>query len=161
VEKRIIWRIRASLILVAFLFLALFFIVPNGFDRFPLPANESSAVGSLRTLYSANIAYAKKYPQLGYPTKLTDLSRRSENPDHRNDPEWAIDSLLAGGEKTGYRFSYIPHSSKGDGRMDVYQILADPLAPRKSGIRHFFMDETGVIRASETDPASATSPALR
>src|SRR2546426_7612887 len=109
-QERITWRGRAIPILAALFFFILLLIVPNGFDRFPLPANESSAVGSLRTLYSANIAYAKNYPQLGYPTKLTDLSRRSGNPDHRNDPEWAIDSLLAGGGKTRYRFSYIPHS---------------------------------------------------
>jgi type IV pilus assembly protein PilA len=157
--SKIGWRIGASLVLVAVILVALF-IATNHFDRFLLPANESSAVGSLRTLYSANIAYAKEHPEDGYPRKLSDLSRRLDKPGQHYDPEWEIDPALADGLKTGYKFAYTPHSSKGNGKVDAYEVSADPLEPSKCGKRHFFMDETGAIRASETGPAKGTDPTL-
>jgi len=157
--KKINWRIVAGLVVAAFVLVALV-IATNHFDRFRLPANESSAVGSLRTLYVANVAYAKDHPKDGYPKKLNDLSGRSDNSEQHSDPEWVIDPVLAGGVKTGYRFAYIPRSSKGDGMMDAYEVSANPLEPGKYGRRHFFMNETGVIRLSETGPANASDPAL-
>lgn len=157
--KKISWRIGAGLVVAAFVLVALL-IGTSHFDRFPLPANESSAVGSLRTLYSANIAYAKDHPEDGYPKKLNDLSWRSDKLEQHNDPEWVVDPVLAGGVKTGYRFAYTPRSSKGDGKVDAYEVSADPLEPGKYGKRHFFLNETGVIRVSETGPANASDPAL-
>jgi type IV pilus assembly protein PilA len=124
-------------------------------------ADEVSAVGSLRTLYSANIAYAKDHPADGYPKKLRDLSLGSEEPEQQNHPEWVIDHNLAGGAKSGYRFSYSSGSSKGNGTFDAYEIYADPSEPGKTAKRHFFVNETGVIRVSETGPANANDPVLQ
>jgi type IV pilus assembly protein PilA len=157
--KKISWRTGAGLAVAAFVLTALF-VATNHFDRFPLAANESSAVGSLRTLYFANIAYAKDHPEDGYAKKLIDLSSRSDKPVQHNGPEWMIDPALVGGLKTGYRFGYASHSSKGDGKVDAYELSADPLEPGQFGKRHFFMNETGVIRVSETGPANASDPAL-
>jgi hypothetical protein len=157
--NKISWKIGAGLVLVAVVLVALF-IATSRVDRFPLPANESSAVGALRTLYSANTAYAKEHPDDGYPKKLNDLSWRSGKPLQHDGPEWMIDPALAGGLKTGYRFAYTPRSTKEDGKPDAYEVSADPLAPGKYGKRHFFMNETGVIRVSETAPAKASDPVL-
>lgn len=112
--NKISWRNGSALVLVTVALVALLSATSH-FDRFPLPANESSAVGSLRTLYRANIAYARGHPEVGYPKKLNDLSLRSDKPMQHDAPEWMIDPSLAGGLKTGYRFGYAPHSSKGDG----------------------------------------------
>jgi hypothetical protein len=76
-------------------------------------------------------------------------------------PVWAVDPALARGVKTGYRFAYTPHSSKVDGKVDAYEISADAVEPSNQGKRHFFVNETGVIRVSETGPATASSLALR
>ena len=137
-----------------------FLIASKGACACSPAANESAAVVSLRTLYSANIAYAKGHPKDGYPGKLRELSSRSDESEQHNDAEWVVDPFIAGGVKSAYKFTYSPRSSMGDENFDTYEVRADPLEPGKSGKRHFFMNETGVVRVSETGPANATDPAL-
>jgi hypothetical protein len=126
-----------------------FLIASKGTCACSSAANESSAVGSLRSLYSANLAYAKNHPLDGYPKHLNDLA-----------PQLGPAEVLATGEKSGYRFTYSARSLKGGAKYDAYEISADPDVPGKTGTRHFFMDETGVIRASATGPANVNDPAL-
>jgi len=142
---------------VAFCALAIFLAV-NHVDRLGFPANESSTVGSLRSIYSANAAFVKAHPQGGYAKKLSDLSSRSESSGSAEpQPEWTIDSTLATGTKSGYRFNYVPHTV-GLGKTEAYELIANPIGREK---HHFFMDETGVIRASETGPATISSKPLQ
>jgi hypothetical protein len=157
--NKISWGIGAGPVLLTVVFVSLF-IANSHFDRFQHHENESSAVGSLRTLYFANMAYAKDHPEVGYPKKLNDLSSRPDEPVQHDDRKWMIDPSLSGGLKTGYRFGYAPRSSRGDGKVDAYELSADPLEPGKHGKRHFFMNETGVIRVSETGSANAADPVL-
>ena len=97
------------------------------------------------------------HPQQGYPNKLADLALQLQK--GHEEPLWAIDQALASGVRASYSSAYTPHTSKGDGKIDVYEVSADPFDNR--GKRHFFMNETGVIRVSETGPATANSLALR
>jgi len=112
-------------------------------------ANESSAVGSLRSLYLANLAYAKDHPAEGYPQHLNDVA-----------PQLVPGDGLAVGEKSGYRFSYSVSGLERGRRYEAYEISADPDVPGKTGNRHFFMDETGIVRVSTTGPANASDSAL-
>jgi hypothetical protein len=107
-------------------------------------------------LNQANRAYAKDHPHEGYARRLTDFAWHSANPTQRA-PEWAIDSELANGEKSKYRFTYRAGSSSSDGKVESYSIEADPLNQGRTGRRHFFVDETGVIRVSENSAANAMS----
>lgn len=116
-------------------------------------ANESAAVGSLRILYSANLAYAKSHPPEGYSQHLNDLVPQLER-------ERPTEVFAATGERSGYKFAYTVRTSKGSGKNDAYEISADPTVPGKTGDRHFFLDETGIIRVSATGPANASDPAL-
>jgi hypothetical protein len=125
----------------------------------PRAAHESAAASSLRTLYFANVAYEQDHPQQGYAGKLSDLSEHSKGLENGAKPAWMIDLVLAGGEKYGYKFTYSPQSTKSDGKVDTYQVLADPIAGKTEG-RHFFVDETGVFRMSDTGPANAGSAVL-
>lgn len=129
--------------LFVFIMFAFVILISVPHEGNPRAAHESAAAGSLRTIYYANVAYQQDHPQQGYARKLSDLS----------------DAVLAGGEKYGYKFTYNPQSTKGDGKLDAYQIFADPV-PGKPYRHHFFVDETGVFRMSETGPANATSTAL-
>jgi hypothetical protein len=106
---------RASLSGPLYLCLALLLLrwESSHIDRFGPPVNESAAVGSLRTLYSANASYAKSHPQQGYPKKLSDLSTPS-GLQGGEETTWAIDAALAKGTRAGYRFTYTPSSSSGD-----------------------------------------------
>jgi len=127
------------------------------FDRFPYGANESSAVGSLRTLNAALGQYGKANPTQGFPRSLEELKAKTPNEEH----PLTIDSTLASGEKAGYRFTYVPKSIENSGKLDGYEVFADPIAPGRSGVHHFFMDQTSSIRVTHDRPANAQSPLLQ
>ena len=147
--------------LITFPILVITLVVLTSCERpVSIGAYESAAFSSLRALYRANIAYAKDHPQQGFIRKLSDLSQRTDATEHGEAPEWMIDPVLGSGEKAGYRFTYNSQSTKGDGRLDAYQICADPL-PGKPYRHHFFVDETGIFRTSDTGPANATSTILK
>lgn len=70
-----------------------------------------------------------------------------------------IDSVLATGVKQGYLFTVEP--STGPGGTPRYTAHAIPETPGKTGVRTFFVDETGLIRSTNNgDAASAHSPPL-
>lgn len=145
-----------TLAIAGFLFLA---FGPN-IERRPLPAYESGAAGSLLTIYRTNAAYAEKHPQQGYALGLTDLGVRSSYAE-QGESDLVIDDVLASGQKGGYKFTYSSKSTKGDGKLDAFQVTADPLVPGKTGKHHFFVDQTGVIRMSDVGPADSSSEALQ
>src|SRR5580704_15329222 len=60
------------LIVVAIILIIAAIAIPN-LLRSKMAANESSAVGSLRTINTAEVTYANAYPTVGYSTTLTQL----------------------------------------------------------------------------------------
>jgi len=121
-----------------------------------LGAYEASAVGSVRTLNVAAHSYASAHPQIGFPKTLKDLSPN----DSESDPYSLIDQTLASGVKLQYRFTYVPRSASVNGINDGYQIHADPTGSQKPDARHFFTDQTTVIRWASGTTANESSPAL-
>jgi len=110
-------------------------------------ANEMAAVTSCRTgATAAQNFYANAYPHT-YPGALQDLALPDSDPPY-------IDSVLASGTRQGYSFTY--------NRIDpeTFTLNADPTSPGKTGIRYFFVDETGVIKANATGQATAGDPAI-
>jgi type IV pilus assembly protein PilA len=154
-------RLKLGVVLVAAacVLVALFIANDQGCGCSP-QANESSAVGSLRAIYSANFAYAKNHSAEGYPRNLNELSLHSDKPEQPHEAEWVLDPVIAAGTKSGYRFVYSPGSPMGDRKSDSYGVRADPVKPGKSGKRYFFMNETGMIHVSELGPANSTDPVL-
>jgi type IV pilus assembly protein PilA len=128
--------------------------IPN-LLRSKMAANEASAVSSLRSLTVACITYSSTYER-GYPAQLANLGP-SAHPSA--DAAGLIDSALAGGQTTGYLFFYRPGPAI-KGAIDSYTINADPVAPNTTGTRHFFTDESGVIRATTDGAASSKSPPI-
>jgi type II secretory pathway pseudopilin PulG len=146
------------------LFMAI--LIPNiMYSR--IEANETAAIGSLRTLNTAIMTYELTYGHypaslavLGPPDKLLDYEGR-ELPAKATPSEKGadvIEAVLAGGEKSGYKFSY--HL---DGKSDpkAYSVSADPINAPKTGRRFFLLDEFGVIHASDSGPATAASPPIQ
>jgi len=69
-----------------------------------------------------------------------------------------LDSMLAHGQKNGYVFT--PHASFSGNKPEMgFWWNADPIS-QGTGTRHFFVDQTGVIRFSKTAQADETSPPL-
>ncbi len=119
--------------------------VPSLF-RSRIAANESSAVGIIRTINTAQVTYASMYPAVGYTCSLTDLD--GTGPAYSKKSAGLIDSVLAGGQKSGYRFIL---SNCSGSPVDAYQVTAEPIERGQTGIRVFCSDQTGVIRSSATD----------
>lgn len=116
--------------------------------RSRMNANELSAISSLKTMNNGCQAfYANTIPHT-YPSQLTDLISPNSNPPY-------IDSVLASGRKQGYDFTYQFVDSEN------FTINADPITFGRTGGRHFFIDETGVIRATSEDRvATSSDPAV-
>jgi len=117
-----------------------------------LPANEAEIAGDLRALHTACVSYGVAYG-IGYPAGLSDLGPSTKLDRHG---AGLIDGELASGTKHGYGFTYAP-GKPAAGKVSMYTIHADPVALGRAGQRHFFMNETGVIRVNATARASVTN----
>lgn len=107
-------------------------------------ANESAAVGALRTLNSAQIAYQSAYPTVGYASTLDNLSGTSCNPPSPTSA-CLIDSVLAGGVRSGYTFQLTGATGT---PAATYQFTASPTQPNQSGTRYFCSFADAVVRYS-------------
>jgi hypothetical protein len=66
-----------------------------------------------------------------------------------------IDSVLSGGSKSGYSFTYSPGASDSTGRINTYQYTAVPIS-NSTGTNYYFTDQSGVIRQNSTTTAAST-----
>ncbi len=146
--------------------------IPN-LLRAKMAANEASAVGRLRTMTVASVTYSATYGN-GFPPSLGSMGGAADAKDPSCDHALLIDSVLSNNgsgnssEKTGYIFSYQPGSPvataapgcSSPGAND-FTVTADPTTPGSTGMRHFFVDETGVIRVEENATATRHSRAIR
>ena len=133
------------LIVVAIILIIAAIAIPS-LLRARIAANESSAVGSLRTLNTAQISYYSSFPSVGFATVLANLAGVSCAPPGSSSA-CLIDTQLASGTKSGYTFTIgglagTPNAS--------YQFRADPVAPSKTGIRYFCTFADAVIRTGTT-----------
>jgi type IV pilus assembly protein PilA len=143
--------------------------IPN-LLRARIAANEASALGSTRTIITAELTYDDSYAN-GFTPSLESLDGASGNED-TCDHARLIDKVLASGQKNGYSFTYIPEGpavmregarARGCTRAgsQEFELHADPITRGTTGQRSFYADQTGVIRYSTQGPASAASPRLR
>jgi Domain of unknown function (DUF4190)/zinc-ribbon domain len=141
-----------------------------------IPRNEAAAVGTLRSINTAATVYATRFEN-GFPSSLEVLGGGAEG-DATCNHAALLDAVVISGRKHGYIFTYAPQfpngatapvispkaASKGctAGGASGYSVTADPMRRGTTGIRSFFIDQTGVIRwSAEEDPANAGSPPLR
>ena len=105
-----------------------------------LSANESSAIGSLKTLASAEAMY---WNMKSCYSNLPGLAQEN-----------LIDNNLGTGTKSGYQFT-----PAGPINESQYSFHADPINSN-TGTRHFFIDESMTLRVSMSGPANSSSPPL-
>jgi type IV pilus assembly protein PilA len=122
--------------------------------------NEASAVGSMRTINTAEITYADTYKS-GYSPSLAALAPPPGSAQPSASAAGLIDDVLARGVKNGYRLTYTPGQPDKDGHIGTYTVTARPLEFGKSGRRSYFTDQSGVIRVTEENrPATVKDPPL-
>ena len=102
-------------------------------------ANEASAVGSLRTINTAEVTYYSSFPTVGFAPALAALGGTScDAPDQNG--ACLIDSQLAGGTKSGYTIS-----ATGIGSNPAGGYFSVALPSSGNGNRSFCSTESGSI----------------
>jgi prepilin-type N-terminal cleavage/methylation domain-containing protein len=141
------------LIVVAIILIIAAIAIPN-FLRSRIAANQSSAVGSLRTLITAEVTYSATYGT-GFTVDMTTLAPPSAGATVSATAAGLIDSALAAGIKSGYSFTYSPGAVDASGHINAFSFLADPVSS-SSGTQYYYTDESGVIRQNSTTTAGST-----
>jgi len=150
------------LIVVAIILIIAAIAIPN-LLRSRIAANQASAVGSLRTLNTADITYASTY-NTGYAAFLSYLG-----PGAGGNPTLTasglIDSVLSGtgantSTKSGYTFTYTPGAPDASGRISTYTFNANPVSVGNTGTNYYYTDQSGVIRQNSTAAASGSDSPL-
>jgi len=107
-----------------------------------IAANEASAVSSIRTLTTAETAYASSYPTVGYTCTLSDLGPPSGGAPLSQTASGFIDSVLAGGVKSGYVLNITNCNGT---PKSTYSTSAVPITPGSTGSRAFCSDVSGIV----------------
>jgi prepilin-type N-terminal cleavage/methylation domain-containing protein len=135
------------LIVVAIILIIAAIAIPN-LLRSKIAANQASAVGSLRTLNTACIAYSTSYGQ--FPGALASLGPMASGGTASSTSADLVDSVLAGGTKSGYVFAFTAGTSN-----QSYSITATPITAATTGQNMYYTDQSGVIRV-DTSGTGAT-----
>jgi type IV pilus assembly protein PilA len=145
------------LIVVTIILIIAAIAIPN-LMRSKIQANETSAVGSLRALNESILLYSNTYG--GYPHLLSDLGPAAGGTPATSASADLIDSVLASGVKSGYKFAYAPTSADPGGNVLSYTVTATPVSPGSTGQRSFYTDQSGTIRNTTSGNADSTSPPI-
>ncbi len=149
------------LIVVAIILIIAAIAIPN-LLRSRIAANEASAVGSVRTINTAEITYASTYPECGFAPLLS-LGGTGGS----NTGAGLLDTVLASGNKSGYAFTAAATggtnacAATGATPNTSYTVTGNPASVGQTGQRYFFSDQSGVIRYNNSAAATATSNALQ
>ena len=95
------------LIVVAIILIIAAIAIPN-LLKSKMAANESSAVGSVRTINTGEVTYAAGCPNAGYSSTLTELNSGALCAAGLN----IIDNVLSLGAKSGYTFQVYRRSGR-------------------------------------------------
>lgn len=152
------------LIVVAIILVIAAIAIPN-LLRSRIAANEASAVGSLRTINTAQVTYCLTYPTQGYADDLSLLG--GTGPNASSSGALLLDNVLGcvGATnpgsictKGGYQFQI---SGTTTAPVTTYTTTANPVTWQQTGVRHFYSDPSAVIRYNATVIATSSDLALQ
>lgn len=135
-----------ELLIVVAIILIIAALAAPSFLHARMAANESAAVGTLRTLNTAQISYNSTYPTIGFASALTNLAGTtcaSTSPSSTS--ACLIDSVLGNGTKSGYLFTL---SGVSGTPAAAYQVVATPVGVNQTGINYFCSFADAVVRSS-------------
>jgi type IV pilus assembly protein PilA len=134
------------MIVVSLIAIIVSIALPN-IMRSRMNANESSAIGSMRTIATGQFGFkaagfvdANNNGDSDYGTlvQLADPTGDGSTPGF-------IDEVLASGAKLGYSYQ-MNVTLGGSDTAATFECVAAPLASGRSGYQQFFVDDSGVIR---------------
>jgi type IV pilus assembly protein PilA len=155
------------LIVVAIILIIAAIAIPN-LLRSRMAANEASAVGSLRTINTAEVTYASTYPSYGF-ANLKTLGPNGATTTASAAGALLLDPVLGCSAgtgtgvcpKSGYQFGNVTAIADGGATapatpVGTYDLTSYPAVMDQTGKRTFYTDSSGVIRYDATG-SSATS----
>ena len=133
------------LIVVAIILIIAAIAIPN-LLRSKIAANESSAVGSVRTIGTAEVTYSSSWGS-GFAVDLPSLGGVSPCTTATAAAACLIDPLLsvAPNTKSGYLFNAAGTLLVGT-VYNGFEVNATPTTPQTTGVRAFCDDQTGVLK---------------
>ena len=142
------------MIVVAIIAIIAAIAIPN-LLRSRMTANEGAAIGTMRTISSAqqqfqSAAIISDASGMGTYALSTAVLGAQLPP--------FLDPAVAGGQKQGYNFVTAGAGAVG---APTYTANADPISPGSSGNRGFFVDESGLITFVQGGVANALSPPVQ
>ncbi len=137
------------LIVVAIILIIAAIAIPN-LLRSRMAANEASAVGSVRTINTAEITYNTTWG-VGFAAALSNLGGTTSCT-ASSTTACLIDPVLSAGTKSGYTFAAV---GNGTGKTG-YEVNGSPVTVGTTGQRAFCSDQSGVIRYNTTGTAIGT-----
>jgi type IV pilus assembly protein PilA len=142
------------LVVVAVILIIAAIAIPN-YVRAKERANESSAVANLRNICTADVVYSTTYG-INFAGSLDALGGNPATPS--STAAALIDSVLSTAPyiKSGYQYTYVVTATDSNGYAQAYSINADPTIPGTTGDKHFYTDQTAVIRYNTTTVAGPT-----
>lgn len=115
-------------------------------------AHETAAIKAIQTIHTMQVQYNSQYGR--YAASLTELGPPASGAASAASAD-LIDSGLAAGEKSGYKFTLT-------GNQGGYVINATPMAYGNTGSRTFYSDQSMAIRENDgPEPATAASKELK
>jgi type IV pilus assembly protein PilA len=150
------------LIVVAIIGIIAAIAVP-GLLRARMSGNEASAIGSIRTIASAEATFASACGGGGYAVSLADLAKAPSSGPKFIPEDLELASVGGGAPKSGYEFAIASGDGVGSAPVDVlaagescntstnptmtgFFAQTEPASPGSTGVRYFATDETGMIR---------------
>ncbi len=142
------------LIVVAIILIIAAIAIPN-LLRARMAANESSAVGTVRTLVTSEVTYSSTWGT-GFAATLADLGGTAVPCVASSTGACLIDPLIAaGGPKSGYTDAAVGGAAV-NGVINTFGASAYPVAQGSTGTNTFCSDESGVVRKNTAGAVMAT-----
>ena len=157
------------LIVVAIIGIIAAIAVP-GLLRARMSGNEASAIGSIRTIASAEATYASACGGGGYAISLADLAAPPSSGPNFIPSDLELASVGGGAPKSGYEFAIADglnaptdvlaagvscNASTNPTRTGFFATTS-PASVGSSGVRYFATDESGMIRQHTSDITDMT-----
>jgi competence protein ComGC len=135
-----------GIVAIPFILIIAAIAIPN-LLRAKIAANEASAAHSVRTVATAERAYAAQHPTEGFTCNLADLNSAGLS-----------DSDLLTGQKHGYVFTLQNCTVDSTGTpVTKFQVTAVPASLNATGAKAFCSDETNVVRSVSRGSAQEVS----
>lgn len=155
-----------ELLMVVGIILIIAALAIPGLVRARSSAGESSAVATLRVLFQAEARYSNLFDN-SFSTNLNSLgpppAGQSISPTSADLVDEVLSARIFGQPsrfiKSGYLFTYTSSGTFPDIR--TYTLTADPTARGSTGVRSFYMDNSGVIRFNSNAQATVSDSPLR